>query len=145
MNYVFLSEFCTNTFENWLHSFHHHTVHFEYQKHSGLKLHGHLLNNKSHTFRHIKHHVKKCSALFGTNNFLSKTKERICHLICFTFRCITCIMNLLQMSSNRIPAADDLIPVLIFVVIMVYFSTFGNYLNVASNWNNNSISLNCIL
>lgn len=34
-------------------------------------------------------------------------------------RCITSIMNLLQMASSRSPAADDLVPVLIFVVIKV--------------------------
>lgn len=34
-------------------------------------------------------------------------------------RCITSIMNLLQMASSRAPAADDLVPVLIFVVIKV--------------------------
>lgn len=34
-------------------------------------------------------------------------------------RCITSIMNLLQMASSRTPAADDLVPVLIFVVIKV--------------------------
>lgn len=45
-------------------------------------------------------------------------------------RCITSIMNLLQMASSRSPAADDLVPVLIFVVIKVSetsicTSTFG--------------------
>lgn len=34
-------------------------------------------------------------------------------------RCITSIMNLLQMACSRSPAADDLVPVLIFVVIKV--------------------------
>ncbi|XP_055909631.1 receptor-mediated endocytosis protein 6 homolog [Eupeodes corollae] len=32
-------------------------------------------------------------------------------------RCITNIMNLLQMACDRVPAADDLLPVLIYVVI----------------------------
>jgi len=36
------------------------------------------------------------------------------------FRCATTIMNLLSMSSERgIPAADDLIPVLVYVIIKV--------------------------
>ena len=34
-------------------------------------------------------------------------------------RCIMSIMNLLSMSSGRTPAADDLTPVLIFVLIKV--------------------------
>lgn len=34
-------------------------------------------------------------------------------------RCITSIMNLLQMACSRVPAADELVPVLIFVVIKV--------------------------
>ncbi|XP_037939024.1 receptor-mediated endocytosis protein 6 homolog [Teleopsis dalmanni] len=33
-------------------------------------------------------------------------------------RCISSIMSLLHMSSGRVPAADDLLPVLIYVVIM---------------------------
>lgn len=33
-------------------------------------------------------------------------------------------MNLLQMASNRVPAADDLIPVLIYVVIKVKHVVF---------------------
>lgn len=36
------------------------------------------------------------------------------------FRCATTIMNLLSMASERgIPAADDLIPVLVYVIIKV--------------------------
>lgn len=43
------------------------------------------------------------------------------------FRCATTIMNLLSMASERgVPAADDLIPVLVYVIIKVsvpaYFS-----------------------
>lgn len=38
------------------------------------------------------------------------------------FRCATTIMNLLSMASERgIPAADDLIPVLVYVIIKVSF------------------------
>uniref|UniRef100_A0A034VPZ3 Receptor-mediated endocytosis protein 6 homolog n=2 Tax=Bactrocera TaxID=47832 RepID=A0A034VPZ3_BACDO len=33
-------------------------------------------------------------------------------------RCISSIMSLLHMSSGRVPAADDILPVLIYVVIM---------------------------
>ncbi|XP_055380440.1 receptor-mediated endocytosis protein 6 homolog isoform X2 [Condylostylus longicornis] len=33
-------------------------------------------------------------------------------------RCITSIMNLLLMACDRIPAADDIVPVLIYVIIM---------------------------
>lgn len=33
--------------------------------------------------------------------------------------CISSIMSLLRMSSPRVPAADDILPVLIYVVIMV--------------------------
>lgn len=37
------------------------------------------------------------------------------------FRCATTIMNLLSMASERgIPAADDFIPVLVYVIIKVY-------------------------
>lgn len=31
-------------------------------------------------------------------------------------------MNLLRMASERTPAADDLIPVLIYVIIKVHFA-----------------------
>jgi hypothetical protein len=34
-------------------------------------------------------------------------------------RCIQSIMYLLKMASNQQPAADDLVPVLIFVIIKV--------------------------
>lgn len=40
-------------------------------------------------------------------------------------RSITSIMSLLQMSSRRTPSADDLVPVLIYVLIKVMFSVFA--------------------
>lgn len=40
------------------------------------------------------------------------------------FRCITSIISLLSLSSNRIPSADDILPVLIYIVIMVSSNNF---------------------
>lgn len=59
-------------------------------------------------------------------------------LNCLTFRCIRAIMNLLSMASERVPAADDLTPVLIYVIIKVRMESFQlNWLNF---WNFDSIS-----
>lgn len=40
------------------------------------------------------------------------------------FRCIQSIMYLLKMASNQQPAADDLVPVLIYVIIKVRIFKF---------------------
>lgn len=45
------------------------------------------------------------------------------------FRCATTIMNLLSMATERgVPAADDLIPVLVYVIIKVSYSCFSMYI-----------------
>lgn len=46
-------------------------------------------------------------------------------LICMSsFSCIQSIMYLLKMASNQQPAADDLVPVLIYVIIKVTIKAF---------------------
>lgn len=45
-------------------------------------------------------------------------------------RCIQSIMYLLKMASNQQPAADDLVPVLIFVLIKVSFFSCPNALSL---------------
>lgn len=43
------------------------------------------------------------------------------------FRCCTTIMNLLSLASDRsVPAADDLVPVLVFVLIKVWLYYYLN-------------------
>lgn len=44
--------------------------------------------------------------------------------IYFNSRCITSIMHLLSMVSHRDPSADDLTPVLIYVIIKVRVDLF---------------------
>lgn len=109
-----------NIFANCHQSYHHRTMHFAYQKNFYMKRHGRLPNNKFHIFPHIKRHARKSPVLFGKKKQCSMKRRRII-IVSFElyFSCITSIMNLLQMSSNCIPSADDLIPVLIYVVIKV--------------------------
>lgn len=49
-------------------------------------------------------------------------------------RCILAIMNLLSMSSGRTPSADDLTPVLIFVLIKVSGDYWTIYLDFFYRW-----------
>uniref|UniRef100_A0A0A1WG67 Receptor-mediated endocytosis protein 6 homolog n=1 Tax=Zeugodacus cucurbitae TaxID=28588 RepID=A0A0A1WG67_ZEUCU len=50
-------------------------------------------------------------------SYISAYKTPREKLLC-VIRCISSIMSLLHMSSGRVPAADDILPVLIYVVIM---------------------------
>lgn len=57
----------------------------------------------------MRHQVSEKSGIYFKKSYLNKC----------SFRCIQSIMYLLKMASNQQPAADDLVPVLIYVIIKV--------------------------
>uniref|UniRef100_A0A8D8BMT4 Receptor-mediated endocytosis protein 6 homolog n=1 Tax=Culex pipiens TaxID=7175 RepID=A0A8D8BMT4_CULPI len=80
-----------------------------------MKLLGHLLSDNFRTFRPTKRHKKKWHAL--SSKQLNMIFAALSFTIKFDRRCIKSLISLLSMGSDKPVAADDIIPVLIYVII----------------------------